>query len=419
MASAKRILFLIADEFPTHRPDVTVLFGAELSKHGIHSDLVAQWRRGSRQDGAHWAAGEAYVCGRSGSRVRDQIAAFWHDLRCLWKARAEDYDAIQVRNKVFAGILGLIRARQLQLPFFYWMSFPMSEGFIELARQQGVALGWVRWTFMSVKGHVGRYLIYHWLLPRSDQLFVQSDRMADDLARRGLHRDRMTVVPMGVDFAAFRAFARDPQHQCRKVGDSPVIAYLGAMDRSRGLDFLLEVLLVVRQRFPHASLMFVGDATEPQDRTWLDAKADQFGLHGAIACTGWIPRDEAWRRLTGADVAVSPIPRSALFDCSSPTKVVEYLALGLPVVANDIPDQHKVLTESGAGICVETDVNEFARAIIRILDDPVLSAGMRRAGPEYVARHRSYSVLGARVALVYRRLLTGAGCQRAACSSRE
>jgi glycosyltransferase involved in cell wall biosynthesis len=98
-----------------------------------------------------------------------------------------------------------------------------------------------------------------------------------------------------------------------------------------------------------------------------------------------------------------------VLDSASPTKVVEYLALGLPVVANNQPDQHQVLTESGAGFSVESKVPEFADAIVKILQDPALSAAMRKAGPPYVRARRSYAVIGARVAEVYRRILPGCG----------
>jgi glycosyltransferase involved in cell wall biosynthesis len=95
-----------------------------------------------------------------------------------------------------------------------------------------------------------------------------------------------------------------------------------------------------------------------------------------------------------------------LFDCSSPTKLVEYLALGLPVVVNDLPDQEKVVAQSGAGFCVGGEVQEFADAIVQLLRDDRLRTVMRRAGPPFVHKERSYQALGALVAETYIRILT-------------
>jgi glycosyltransferase involved in cell wall biosynthesis len=109
--------------------------------------------------------------------------------------------------------------------------------------------------------------------------------------------------------------------------------------------------------------------------------------------------------LRHADVGLSPIPRGTLFDVSSPTKAAEYLALGLPCVGNDIPDQQLVLEQSGAGLCVPMEAQPFAAACLSVLQQPDLAAKLRANGPPWVAAHRSYQVLAHSVAAVYHRLV--------------
>jgi glycosyltransferase involved in cell wall biosynthesis len=183
-----------------------------------------------------------------------------------------------------------------------------------------------------------------------------------------------------------------------------VIAYLGTLERARRIDFLLEAFAEVRKRVPDVILLLVGDATEIADRMWLKSMAAELEVDDAIVWTGWVSTWEAWTYLRHADIAVSVVPRGELFDCASPTKVIEYLALGLPVIANDQPDQHNVLIESGAGLAVAMDVSAFSNAMVRILNDPMLAATMRKAGPAYVEARRSYALLGEQVAAVYNTL---------------
>jgi glycosyltransferase involved in cell wall biosynthesis len=387
---------------------VSVLFGKELPRHGITCDLVAQSPLSGQNGEALWQSGEVFLCPRTGTRTRDQVLAFWHDCRTLWKAKSKDYDAIQVRDKVFAGMIGLACARLQRLPFFYWMSFPMSEGFIDLAHREGLSLGILRWIFVAIKGHLGKYLIYRILLPRCNHVFVQSDYMASELARRGIQRDRMTAVPMGVDLERLATIPASPAPSTRELAGRRVIAYLGALDRVRRIDFLLEVLANLRTQVPNVCLLLVGEANEEADREWLRSKARELEVDDAIVWTRWLPMDLAWGYLRHADLAVSVVPRGQLFDCASPTKVVEYLALGIPVVANDQPDQHKLLTESGAGLSVAMSVREFSGAIVRILNDESLAASMTAAGPSYVRTRRSYALIGEGLAKVYRALLPNA-----------
>jgi len=402
----RRLLYSIADGWPTDRPDVLALFGKELPRRGITCDLVAQYSRASSLDQSpRWPAGRALLCRRTGSRVRDQLHAFWHDCRTLLTARRANYDGIQIRDKVFAGTIGLLYARWLRLPFFYWMSFPMSEGFIDLARRRGRSLGVLRWLFVASKGHLGKYLIYRVLLPRCDHVFVQSERMADDLVQRGIRRDRVTPVPMGVDLERLTTTAPLPAALSQQLAGRRVIGWLGVLDRTRRLDFLFEVLATLRDAVPEACLLLVGDTQEDADLQWLRSQAAKLRVADAIVWTGWVSQEVAWACIRRAEVAVSVLPRGELFDWASPTKVVEYLALGLPVVANDQPDQQAVLAQSGAGLSVAMDVGAFSAAIRELLSDKTLATKMAACGPKYVQRQRSYALLGERVAEVYRALL--------------
>ena len=103
-------------------------------------------------------------------------------------------------------------------------------------------------------------------------------------------------------------------------------------------------------------------------------------------------------------LAISPIPRGPLLDVSSPTKLLEYLALGMPCIGNDSPDQAEVLKASGAGLLCRLTPTELAERAIELLDNLPAARVRAASGLDYIRQQRSYSVLGARLAAVYRRL---------------
>jgi glycosyltransferase involved in cell wall biosynthesis len=187
-----------------------------------------------------------------------------------------------------------------------------------------------------------------------------------------------------------------------------VLVYLGALDRSRRLDVLLQVFAAVRLQAPDTALLMIGRASEPADEAWLKREAELLGVTDHVVWAGWLPMQTAWSYAKSAHIGLSPIPPGRLFDISSPTKAVEYLALGLPVVGNDIPDQAEVITRSGAGVCVPFDVDLFAQAVVDLLADPGRCLDLAARGPAYVIRHRSYEVLAALVAERYRGLVRAA-----------
>jgi glycosyltransferase involved in cell wall biosynthesis len=86
---------------------------------------------------------------------------------------------------------------------------------------------------------------------------------------------------------------------------------------------------------------------------------------------------------------------------ASPTKAVEYMALGVPVVANDNPDQAQVIAESGAGVCVSLTAEAFAQATLSLMNDSVSRARMSALGKRYIALHRNYNKISQSIASCY------------------
>ncbi len=121
-----------------------------------------------------------------------------------------------------------------------------------------------------------------------------------------------------------------------------------------------------------------------------------------------VPRARLPHYLAAANVSVSPIPPLSLYTISSPTKVLESLGMAIPVVANlEIPDQDKIVTESGGGLCVPYEASAVARAIAQFLRDPSGARQAGRQGREYVVRERSYTKLATEIEAHYARLLSG------------
>jgi glycosyltransferase involved in cell wall biosynthesis len=173
---------------------------------------------------------------------------------------------------------------------------------------------------------------------------------------------------------------------------------------------MLQQLLAIGLR---VRLLLVGDAHDARDREALLAYADRLGVLSAVEVTGMLLRADAQARIATADVALSPIPPSPVFDVASPTKLVEYLALGIPVVANTHPEQRVVLRGSRGGVCVPWNARHFARGVRWLLaQSPTSRQAIATRGRSWVAQHRSYEVIAD---IVERRCcseLFGAGAAR-------
>lgn len=388
------IAFIVRDPLPPLRADLATLFGAEMPRHGVQTDLVGQ---GGAGGGAPWRAGGMHVVGNLRHRFASLLAPLWDALGLLRAWRRARPDCIQVRDKVASALLALLAARLLRIPFVYWMSFPIVEGFEVRRDAMAQQRRWLAWPAHALRALLSRHVVYRLVLPVSDHVFVQSEAMRDWLVTRGIAAERMTLVPMGVDAALFDRTSIVPSQDPRLDGRR-VVLYLGRVAQSRQSDFLLDVAERLRRQLPEVLLVIAGEAPSSAEMVWMRSLIAARGLAHHVLLTGWLPQPVALGYAVRSEVGLSPIPRGTLFDVSSPTKLVEYLAPGIPGVANDIPDQARVIAESGAGLCAPMQAGAFAEATLRLLNDQELAARCAERGPPWVAAHRTYDILAREVA---------------------
>jgi glycosyltransferase involved in cell wall biosynthesis len=389
----------VPEPLPSFRADVATLFGNYLPRHGVHCDIV-----GKAGEGALAGTGFASACRppRHRRRWRNELAFAWLCVRSAWRVPRAACDLLQVRDMVSIGLVVLLIARLRGLRFAYWMSFLMSEGRILRARAELARRFSLHYTLVLWKGLAERFLLEKVLLARADHVFVQSEAMRARIAALGIAAARLTAVPMGVDT---ERLARVAGRRLPGWEAVPVLAYLGTLDRSRQLETVLDALALLRRVHPDARLLLIGASPTPADVDLLRAHAARAGLADAIHITGWLPAAEALPLLAGADAAISYIPRGELFDISSPTKLLEYLALGMPCVGNDSPDHLQALAGSGAGWLCASTAQALADAVAAIFADPAAARVRAGAGPAWIEQHRSYRVLARDLAVRYRDLV--------------
>jgi len=398
-AGALRVLQLVPDALPTFRVDVSVLFGKYLPRYGVQCDVV-----GKTSDAPPVDQGFASVRrAPTGKKWRVELSYLWLYVRAIFKARREECNVIQVRDMVTHGLIGLMCAKLKRVPFVYWMSYLMSEARIDRARTSLRNGGGLRARMVLLKGLVEYSLLYNVVLRFADHVFVQTDTMLERVEQKGIPRSKMTPVPMGVDMEAVMARPEPRRPDGWETG--PLLAYLGALDPVRQIDVIIDALVLIRQVQPDVRLLLIGDGSAKGDAQRLLDHAAKVGVGDAVRITGWLPIQEAWQLLVGADAAVSYVPRGRILDTGSPTKVLEYMALGIPSLGNDNPDQRVVMQEADAGWLTDSTPAGLADAAIRILADPQSAARRAAAGPAYIEAKRSYRVLAEMVAQRYKVLV--------------
>jgi glycosyltransferase involved in cell wall biosynthesis len=393
-----RLLIVSSDTFPPTRVDLLVLFGVNMAERGHEIDLLLQSEAACPHAYVtNWRGGRAWVGATDFGhsllrRIRKHVLGIANDLRLFSRLRRGGYDAVEVKDKFLSGILALLGRRLFHTRFIYWLSYPFPEHYLLLAedRTASYRLLW------KVRGLAFKWLLYRLLLPAADHIFVQSEQMRVDVAAHGIPANKMTAVPMGVSLELCSLPDLSENRRLLPPG-VPCLLYLGALNEVRRLDFLIRVFAEVKAAVPSALLYLVGKGYRPDDEAGLKKEVARLKLQAAVVFVGQLPQAEALAYVQEADVCTSPLFPTPVMRPSSPTKLVEYMALGKAVVANDLPEQQRLIEESGGGICCAYAEQPFAAAIVSLLADRDKARLMGQRGRQYAIKHCSYGVIADKV----------------------
>ncbi len=195
---------------------------------------------------------------------------------------------------------------------------------------------------------IGRWLVRFttWLEARSyataDLVIVPNDTYANLARSRGrVSEDRIEVV-RNAPAAGFRALAAG-----RSPGAAPFrVGYLGVMGSQDGVETLIDAVAALVGRRPDLDLHvdLVGDG---EARHSLEARADAAGLRDVVTFHGYRGAEEFVPLLASTHVCISPDPPTPFNNVSTMTKVVEYLAIGRPVITFDLDDTRRMIGDAG------------------------------------------------------------------------
>jgi glycosyltransferase involved in cell wall biosynthesis len=196
-----------------------------------------------------------------------------------------------------------------------------------------------------------------------------------DIERNGAAPERVFIVRNGPD--ARRVRLTEPDQRLRSM-NKKILVYVGAMNPQDGVDHLLVALAHLLRDLKRTDFFCVlvgsGDSLDA-----LRAQATALGIDDYVQFTGYVTDEELLRYLSTADICMDPNPSSPLNDVSTWIKVMEYMALGKPIVSFDLKET-RVSAHDAAVYVTPNDEAQFAAAIATLMDDPARCAAMGRAG---------------------------------------
>lgn len=159
------------------------------------------------------------------------------------------------------------------------------------------------------------------------------------------------------------------------------LIYVGGVSRIRGIFELIESInLLVSIGYKNISLKIFGLIT-PDFKNELLKLINDYNLDSYVTICGVINHEKVYDEIKKAHIGLSILHPDKNFVESIPTKLYEYMSVGIPVIASNFPMWKQIIEKYECGICVNPlNPNEIVEAIISIIDNPIKSKQMGANG---------------------------------------
>jgi putative colanic acid biosynthesis glycosyltransferase WcaI len=213
----------------------------------------------------------------------------------------------------------------------------------------------------------------------ADLITAPTPGVRSAIESRGEFDGKVRLLPNAVDVDRFHP------NGGASAGNKRVI-YCGTVGLAQGVRTLLEAARELEQEDSDLEFLIVGDGAE---RTELEALAEEWNLSN-VTFTGRVTHEEVPRYIESAAVAVMLLRDVPLFRDALPTKLLEYMAAGRPVVAAASGQVSELVASAGAGIvCPPEDAPAVADAIRRLAADEDAARRLGECGRRHVEENLS------------------------------
>lgn len=303
--------------------------------------------------------------------------------------RHSNIDIIQSRLDIFNALIGLRASKRFKIPSVYQFHFPQPL-----------------FTYTNKNKKLERIALFiqKYILKKTDLILPINTYMLNYLKNRNVEESKLYTLPMGVNHDTFSPNQKNEKLRSRyNLHGNKIFIYVGTMDKSRNLEVIIKAFALVKKNIEKTKLLMVGEGNGKEE---LEELSRKLNIENDTLFVGKVPYSEVLEYINLADIGLCPVPPLPMFIMSSPTKILEYLSTGIPVIGNrEIIEVRDVITSSNGGLLVDFDFQSFAECMLQLVENDKMRRMMGKKGREWVISHRSYDQIAKGVEKQYFKLV--------------
>lgn len=205
--------------------------------------------------------------------------------------------------------------------------------------------------------------VERWSARCADHVIISNDLWRPRYEARTGMTGRCSVFINHVNLDIFRPELRESRDGSR----GPLLLFPGGLQEHQGLDVAIRAMARIRERFPTVEFHIYGDG--PMREPW-QGLARELGLDGAVKFHAPVPVHEVASIMARADVGVVPKRADSFGNEAYSTKIMEFMALGVPVVVSETRIDRYYFDDSLVRFFRSGDPEALAQAVLDVLENP-------------------------------------------------
>lgn len=244
-----------------------------------------------------------------------------------------------------------------------------------------------------------------YVVKRANAVVVICEGLKNELIRRGISEEKVTVVPNALPENLFTKPDADSVAAVKarfKLNNSSIIGFFGSFFEWEGVDSLVRALPLILHSVPNARLLIAGGGRQAAALHDLVA---ELGLGERVVFAGRVPHDDISACYAAADVMAYPRLPDRLTEMVTPLKPLEAMAQSTLVVASDVGGHKELVADGDTGILFDAGNHEdLARKIVEVLSQPQRVHDIKARALDYVKNEKRWSAVVERYLPIYESL---------------
>ena len=237
----------------------------------------------------------------------------------------------------------------------------------------------------------------------ADLVLTTTPQLSNYAEEMGSNSDCIKYFPLGVNSRYFKPMKKNNE-LFQELGiqtNDRIILFMGTLYPFSGIDHILKNFHLLQNKIKQIKFVIIGGGP---DFNRLKSLSNELQLNKNIIFTGFVEQKKIPEYIAIADICLNPFVINTLTDRVIPTKILEYLACGKPVLSTPLKGTVELLPNENYGI-VYSQLDDFISSIEKLLQNKAHLDKLGENGFSYVKKNHYWDSLADQLIKIFDNLI--------------